>query len=196
MMDEYKVIMLGDASVGKSSLVVRFTKGVFSVGMEPTIGLSFATATIKTSNGPVNLKIWDTAGSERYRSLAPKYIVDADFVIVVFDLQKQETLDETVMWMNMVREHHKGGYMTWLVGNKRDLVTNDDVSELRTSIDTVRETCGFDGFRITSAATGFGVTELFTEIGEFIMKNPNKLSREKFNLQRELDEIHDESSCC
>lgn len=70
---QYKLVLLGDTSVGKSSIVIRFVKGQFSEYQESTIGAAFLTQTVSVQDCHVKYEIWDTAGQERYHSLAPMY---------------------------------------------------------------------------------------------------------------------------
>ncbi|CAE8607299.1 unnamed protein product, partial [Polarella glacialis] len=80
----FKLVLLGDASVGKSCLVVRFAKGEFFEYQEPTIGAAFMTQTVSLSTEVVKFEIWDTAGQERYKSLAPMYYRGAAAAVVVY----------------------------------------------------------------------------------------------------------------
>merc|ERR1711971_683806 len=97
----FKVVLLGDASVGKSCLVVRFAKGEFHEYQEPTIGAAFMTQTVSLDGGVVvKFEIWDTAGQERYKSLAPMYYRGAKAAIIVYDITSQESYKAAKLWVS------------------------------------------------------------------------------------------------
>ena len=81
-----KLVLLGDTRVGKSSIVLRFIKGEFDDYKAPTIGATFLTKTVKTDDVTVKFEIWDTAGQEKYRSMAPLYYRGTSAALVVFDI--------------------------------------------------------------------------------------------------------------
>jgi len=83
---QYKLVLLGDSAVGKSSLVLRFVRGQFFEYQESTIGAAFLTQTVALNETTVKFEIWDTAGQERYHSLAPMYYRGAAAAIVVYDI--------------------------------------------------------------------------------------------------------------
>ena len=83
---QFKLVLLGDSAVGKSSLVLRFVRGQFFEYQESTIGAAFLTQTVALNDTTVKFEIWDTAGQERYHSLAPMYYRGAAAAIVVFDI--------------------------------------------------------------------------------------------------------------
>uniref|UniRef100_A0A915MM79 Rab5 n=1 Tax=Meloidogyne javanica TaxID=6303 RepID=A0A915MM79_MELJA len=93
---QFKLVLLGESAVGKSSLVLRFVKGQFHEYQESTIGAAFLTQTICLDEATVKFEIWDTAGQERYHSLAPMYYRGAQAAIVVYDITNQ--YDYTFDW--------------------------------------------------------------------------------------------------
>ncbi|PIO58398.1 Ras family protein [Teladorsagia circumcincta] len=86
---QFKLVLLGESAVGKSSLVLRFVKGQFHEYQESTIGAAFLTQTVCLDDATVKFEIWDTAGQERYHSLAPMYYRGAQAAIVVYDITNQ-----------------------------------------------------------------------------------------------------------
>merc|ERR1719515_442416 len=88
---QFKLVLLGEAAVGKSSLVLRFVKGHFQDYQESTIGAAFLTQTVCFEDITVKFEIWDTAGQERYHSLAPMYYRGAQAAIVVYDITNPDT---------------------------------------------------------------------------------------------------------
>ncbi len=92
---QIKLVLLGDAAVGKSSLVLRFIRGEFNANKEPTIGAAFLTQRCRLHDDPdrvIKFEIWDTAGQERFNSLAPMYYRNAQAAIVVYDVTQEVTL--------------------------------------------------------------------------------------------------------
>ena len=118
-----KLVLLGDSSVGKSCLVLRFVRDEFTE-QEPTIGAAFLTQTI-TLEGEDNLKsatdfkfeIWDTAGQERYRSLAPMYYRGASAAIVVYDITKKDSFDGAKSWVKELQRRGDANVVIALAGN-------------------------------------------------------------------------------
>ena len=89
---QFKLVLLGDSAVGKSSLVLRFVRGQFFEYQESTIGAAFLTQTVALNDTTVKFEIWDTAGQERYHSLAPMYYRGAAAAIVVYDITNRVRL--------------------------------------------------------------------------------------------------------
>merc|ERR1712113_182502 len=117
----FKLVLLGDASVGKSCLVVRFAKGEFYEYQEPTIGAAFMTQTVQHGDSTVKFEIWDTAGQERYKSLAPMYYRGAAAAVIVYDITSKESFDAAKAW---VAELQSTDTLIALAGNKSDLDAN------------------------------------------------------------------------
>merc|ERR1719249_6525 len=95
----YKLVLLGDAAVGKSSVVGRFVKNEFLDFQQPTIGAAFLTQTVNLATHKVKFEIWDTAGQERYRSLAPMYYRGAGAALVVYDITNPESFAGAKSWV-------------------------------------------------------------------------------------------------
>ena len=98
-MAQFKLVLLGESAVGKSSLVLRFVKGQFHEFQESTIGAAFLTQTVCLDDTTVKFEIWDTAGQERYHSLAPMYYRGAQAAIVVYDITNADTFARAKTWV-------------------------------------------------------------------------------------------------
>ena len=96
---QFKLVLLGDSAVGKSSLVLRFVKKQFFEYQESTIGAAFLTQTITVDDCTVKFEIWDTAGQERYHSLAPMYYRGAAAAVVVYDLTNMQSFLRAKSWV-------------------------------------------------------------------------------------------------
>jgi len=122
---KFKLVFLGDQSVGKTSIITRFMYDTFDSTYQPTIGIDFLSKTIDLENKTIPLQIWDTAGQERFRSLIPSYIRDSSIAIVVYDISNHETFTNIDSWMEIVRVERSRvnglGVIVMLCGNKTDL---------------------------------------------------------------------------
>ena len=120
-MAQFKLVLLGESAVGKSSLVLRFVKGQFHEFQESTIGAAFLTQTLVVDDVTVKFEIWDTAGQERYHSLAPMYYRDAQAAIVVYDITNQDTFTRAKNWVRELQRQARPDIVIALAGNKSDL---------------------------------------------------------------------------
>jgi len=116
----FKILLLGDASVGKTSLAKRYTYNIFNPSERLTIGVDFHVKTIQLKNKAIKLQIWDVGGEERFRFLLPTYCLGANAAFLLYDTTRPATLDNIPEWTSKVRE--KGGDIPiMLVGSKIDL---------------------------------------------------------------------------
>jgi|EP00927_Polykrikos_kofoidii_P057794 small GTP-binding protein len=162
----FKLVLLGDASVGKSCLVVRFAKGEFYEYQEPTIGAAFMTQTVNLGSEVVKFEIWDTAGQERYKSLAPMYYKGAAAAVIVYDITSKESFDAAKSW---VVELQNAETLIALAGNKSDLDANRVVD--KEAVQAYAEEMGIL-FMETSARSGQNVCEIFQQIAQKLPKQP------------------------
>lgn len=166
---QFKLVLLGESAVGKSSIVHRFVKNTFDDARESTIGAAFLTQsiTIPESQTTIKFEIWDTAGQERYKSLAPMYYRNANAALCVYDITSRNSFAKAQDWIKELKKQAPSEIVVALVGNKLDLeeareVELDEVDEYISELQS-------DGFKILkaecSAKNGDGVVELFEEIG-------------------------------
>ena len=191
-----KVVMLGAASTGKTSIVNRYISNQFSDSNESTIGAAFASKIIKNGDREINLEIWDTGGSEKYRSLAPMYYRDTNSAIIVFDLTSKPTLRAAQDWLNELHEKGPPFVHIALAGNKADLISQKEIQD-----DTIQEFLDFNQISIykeTSAQNGSNIQELFTELIETSphLKPSNKSQTIVDNTPLEGDSSNKKDSCC
>jgi len=118
---QFKLVLLGESAVGKSSLVLRFVKGQFHEFQESTIGAAFLTQTVLLDDTTVKFEIWDTAGQERYHSLAPMYYRGAQAAIVVYDITNADTFTRAKTWVRELQKQARPDIVIALAGNKSDL---------------------------------------------------------------------------
>ncbi|MQM05684.1 hypothetical protein Taro_038501 [Colocasia esculenta] len=119
---KYKLVFLGDQSVGKTSIITRFMYDKFDNTYQATIGIDFLSKTMYLEDRTVRLQLWDTAGQERFRSLIPSYIRDSSVAVIVYDVASRQTFLNTSKWIEEVRTERGSDVIIVLVGNKTDLV--------------------------------------------------------------------------
>jgi len=164
----FKVIAVGDGSVGKTSITIRFCEGKFSQEYLMTIGANFGVKALSVPFGEevreIKLQIWDTGGQERFSPIRELYYKGGLAAIVVFDVTNRESYDHLLMWFNEVRKNVPNIPLT-LVGNKIDIPNRVITYEegLR-----MAKRCAAP-YRETSAMTGERVDEVFSELAYRIL---------------------------
>lgn len=118
---KYKLVFLGDQSVGKTSIITRFMYDNFDKNYQATIGIDFLSKTMYLEDRTVRLQLWDTAGQERFRSLIPSYIRDSSVAVIVYDITNRASFLNTSKWIEDVRNERGNDVVMMLVGNKTDL---------------------------------------------------------------------------
>ena len=162
-----KIVLLGAASTGKTSIVNRFAHNHFSQTNEATIGAAFVSKIIKIQDKEIKLEIWDTGGSEKYRSLAPMYYHDTQGAIIVLDLTSQSSFEEAQKWLEELKKNGPSKVVVSCAANKVDIQEHRQVNE--TELINFVENNQIDIFKETSALNGQNVIELFTELAESIL---------------------------
>ena len=184
-----KVVLLGASGVGKTSIVLQLKEKVFRGMVAPTVGSGVIFKNIETEKGVVPLKIWDTAGEERYRSFSGLYSQSATAGIFVFDLTDQRTFDTIDEWIEEFRKNANADALLYLAGNKLDLIEKRDVTfDKAFAFSQSRNMKYFE----VSAKTGEGVELLFTELAKQLGPMTNEYSSS--SLQPKEAGTH--SGCC
>lgn len=160
---EVKVVLLGDTGVGKSSLVLRFITNEFKPYYESTIGASFMSKLIMVDGSPMKFQIWDTAGQEKYHSLAPMYYKGAAAAIVVYDITNESTFKTLQDWVAELKSKGPENIVIAVAGNKSDLADQRQVDT--PSAEAYAASIGAS-FLETSAKTKANVDEIFLNISK------------------------------
>merc|ERR1719401_527840 len=166
----FKLVLLGDAAVGKSSILMRFLQNKFCDDMETTVGACFSTKTIELRDRVVKFEIWDTAGQERFKSLAPMYYRGASSAMVVYDQTNASTFERAQEWVRQVMQTAMNpNIVVALVGNKMDLGEQRQVP-----LETAEAFAQREGllFQETSAKTGKNVSAVFEMIAAHLPDEP------------------------
>lgn len=170
----YKVILIGDASVGKSNILQRFVRNEFISDSKSTIGVEFATKTILHEKHRIKIQLWDTAGQERFRAVTSAYYRGAQGVVLVFDVTNRDSFEHVEKWLREIKDHGDTTASIILVGNKIDLVNARVISQGE-CIEWASKTGLY--YIETSAKQGVGIEDMFTTLAGEIYKK-KKSARE------------------
>ena len=163
----FKLVILGESAVGKSSITQRYVNGEFTGLYQPTLGALFLTKKIVQEDRIVKLEIWDTAGQERFHSLTPLYYKSAKIAIVVFDITNTASFDRAKKWVEEIIEKANPGIVICICGNKNDL---EDKREVKAE-DAHKYAEEIGSFYIeVSAKTNNNIDEMFNQIIERLPK--------------------------
>ncbi|KAM4772486.1 LOW QUALITY PROTEIN: ras-related protein Rab-6B [Rhinophrynus dorsalis] len=158
---KFKLVFLGEQSVGKTSLITRFMYDSFDNTYQATIGIDFLSKTMYLEDRTVRLQLWDTAGQERFRSLIPSYIRDSTVAVVVYDITNLNSFHQTSKWIDDVRTERGSDVIIMLVGNKTDLADKRQIT-IEEGEQRAKELSVM--FIETSAKTGYNVKQLFRRV--------------------------------
>jgi small GTP-binding protein len=170
----FKIVFVGDQSVGKTSIIKAYEKSPFLEDRPPTIGSAFVDIPIEVpGQGNASLQLWDTAGQERYRSLVPMYARGADIAIVVFDVTARESFETIDDWIAQVQTDVNPNCKVVVAANKTDLEHAIPEDE----IDKWRDQREIEVFYV-SARTRANIDDMFGKILEILPRAKFELSRQ------------------
>lgn len=157
----FKLVLLGDGRVGKTSVVLRYVNNVFSEKQETTVQASYLTKRLVIGGVPITLSIWDTAGQERFHALGPIYYRDADAVLLVYDITDTDTFLRVRKWVTELQQMASKDIVMVIAANKSDLIRSKkyDIQEAESYAMTI----GAKLF-LTSAKFGTGINDVFLDI--------------------------------
>ena len=189
VLKKYKLVFLGEQSVGKTSMITRFMYDSFDTHYQATIGIDFLSKTVYCKDKTIRLQLWDTAGQERFRSLIPSYIRDSQVAVVVYDITNLPSFEQTSKWIEDVRNERGENVLVVLVGNKVDLesmrqVPTEMAENLAKDLNTL--------FIETSAKCGYNVRQLFKRIGDSLPDLDTELRAHESLQEVSLRKQHNE----
>ncbi|XP_037944786.1 ras-related protein Rab-34, partial [Teleopsis dalmanni] len=161
-----KIILVGDVAVGKTTIVHRFCYDKFQYNYKATIGVDFEIENFTILGQNFCLEMWDTAGQERFKCIAQAYYRNANVIIVVFDMSKDETLKSTPTWLKSAlaaNVNSREKPLIFLVGTKSDLLNKEEFMRVEKSAIKVAE-CVQAEYWSVSARTGFNVVNFFQRV--------------------------------
>ena len=199
---KYKLIFLGDQSVGKSCILNRFMNDSFKEDYQATIGLDFQSKNVQIDNQDIHLLLYDTAGQEKFRSLIPMYTRDANIILLVYDICSKDSFLHLSDWLRDLTNINMNEVIFALVGNKTDLTENREVSPEEGQ--KFAEEHDFI-FQEVSAKTGDGFSDLFYKnLFEKIrvkfrpsgQQPTSEVKDIKFNIEQEAKKSENKRRCC
>ena len=127
----FKVVLIGDSSVGKSNILSRYLHDKFAINTKTTVGVEFGWKKIEIDGMKIKAQIWDTAGQERYKSITSAYYKGARGTLLVYDITKRESFENIDRWLSEFKKYSDPDFTVLLIGNKNDLkderqITPDD----------------------------------------------------------------------
>jgi small GTP-binding protein len=191
---EPKLILVGDSTVGKTSIVNCAVSGEPCLESVPTVGALFRIKTFQNCGRQINLQIWDTAGDERYHAMTPLYYRGAQVALVVFALDSRRTFEGVDFWVKSVKDTLGDTVAIILVGNKCDC----EADKWQIDSDAAREKAEEIGARYaeTSALSGMGIDDLFLIVVESLPENRVQAANTLRIPSIEAREEPASSDCC
>ena len=189
----YKILLLGDTSVGKTCFLKRYTEDTFQDAYLSTIGFDFKFKMVTLKNGKqVKVQLWDTAGQERFRTIAKSYYKGAHGIILIYDVSNPKTYDNIKKWLAQIKEEASSKVCIILVANKIDheerVVTEEEGEKLAKSFNLKI----FE----SSAKENINVTEAFQEVIENISVNYSNIMTGGTKLQNTKIITKEKKGCC
>lgn len=123
-----KLVLIGETAVGKTNLLLRYTENKYDFSQRPTIGMDFVSKDITIEGRKIKIQFWDTAGQEKYKSIANSYFKISNGIILVYDVSRRETFEKLDRWLVDIRSNSQHEVKILLVGNKIDLKENRQVT--------------------------------------------------------------------
>ena len=190
--EEIKIMTLGNSSVGKTSFILKLTNNTFIENYLSTLGVDFKQKEIKLKSGKnVRLRIFDTAGEERFKTPSLTFVKKTDGIILIYDISNYESFKATNGWMEGIKENGKEDLPIILVGNKCDLSDDNRQVSLKEGEDKANE------FQIpffeTSCKDGININEVFEKLCEDILERGN---RKIDNEVKILNKKEKKKKCC
>lgn len=164
---QFKVVLLGEGCVGKTSVVLRYVNNKFNDAHQSTLQASFLTKKIFVNNVSVTLNIWDTAGQERFHALGPIYYRDSNGALLVYDVTDPDSLSKVKVWVKELRKMLGNNVCLAIVGNKADLLTGSEKAQMSNDLIVEGQNYAKQSnatHHCTSAKTNFGIDDLFVDL--------------------------------
>ena len=196
----FKIIIIGNSGVGKTSITTSAVKNVFINDYKSTIGMEIFSLYLKVNDKPIKLQIWDTCGQEIYRSLIKNFYRNSSLAIIVYSIDKKNSFKDINLWIKEIRVNSSPDIKIVLIGNKSDLDKDRQVSyeEGKKYLDDDEVLKFFE----TSAKTGENIKKLFEEISIILYKdykyfNKGNLTRSSGSFKaKKADLSKKKSKCC
>ena len=195
----FKILLLGNSDVGKSSLILRYVDQVWSDTFVPTIGVDFKVKTLELQNKQIKMQIWDTAGQERFRNVISSYFRGAHGILLIYDVTNRDSFKNLESWLIEIEQNSSENVLKVLIGNKNDLV---DDKEIKTEEGQAFANRNGMQFIETSAKENTNVTEAFECLAKLMMEfNSEKKAPTTKNDKKALSasagkDLKTKKKCC
>lgn len=191
----FKILIIGNSSVGKSNILLRYTDNIFNDSFLPTIGVDFKIKNITVDNQKIKLNIWDTAGQERFQTITSTYYKGSHGIVLVYDITDKESFNNINNWVSEVKKNAGSGVVMLLVGNKSDL-ESDRVVTSKEGQDFANM-LGIN-FLETSAKTDSNIKETFNVLAKNIHEQLPDSQRfdERMVNQTTIRQKKQKKGCC
>ncbi|MFW9782452.1 MAG: Rab family GTPase [Candidatus Heimdallarchaeota archaeon] len=168
----YKICIVGDGGVGKTTILYQYVDGKFIENTQMTIGINFFVKDIflKEFNTKIILQIWDLGGQEHFKSVRPSFYEGAVGIIYTYDLTRINTFTDLIEWKKEIDRVLNGKTPSILIGNKLDLIDSENRRIFPKDIQKLRKLIGFSNYFETSAKENVGINKLFNKITKDIYK--------------------------
>ena len=179
----FKLIFIGDSSVGKSCLTAKAVKNNFEEYYQATVGFEFLTFNMKVNDKVIKLQIWDTCGQEIYKSLISNFYRNSSLAVLVYAIDNKESFNHVENWLNDLKSQANPDVRIFLVGNKADL--EEDRKIKKEEGEKYKEDQHLDLFMETSAKTGHNARNVLVEAAKILYKDYLKFDE---NTQKEKED--------
>ena len=195
---QIKVTLIGESSVGKTSIINRYTRDAFTQELESTLGANYSQKKIERHGKKIRLDLWDTAGQEKYRAIGRHFYKDSYIVCLVYDITNKESFERIkTVWYPELKEHGEKTKILALVGNKIDKyldeqVNEDDVKKYAEEINAINKR--------TSAMEGTNIEDLFNSLVDKYLKEIAGMIIEEEKIKIKKDDLKNKKKkkkgCC
>ena len=200
--DEYdyifKVLLIGNSDVGKSSLILRYVDQIWNDVFVPTIGVDFKVKSLDVDQKRVKMQIWDTAGQERFRNVISSYFKGAHGILLIYDITTRDSFKELENWLGEVERNASSQVLKILIGNKCDLEEKREITK-----DEGEAFANRNGmqFMETSAKNNTNVTEAFEALAKIMVeskkkKNTIKIEKKTIKVNNGANLNTKKKACC
>ena len=188
-----KIMFIGNSSVGKTSIIKRYSKNIFSTSYISTLGIDFESKNINIDNKTINLQIWDTAGQEKYKVLSKNYYNNSNAFIIVYDITNLESFESVMNWIDQIKENAPENVKSILLGNKSDLeekriISEEEGKNLAKKINI--------NFYETSAQNGANIEKAIDNLVKDVINDENFIKENTPKLDRNKLKTEKKKKCC